>query len=68
MTGTVKFYNEAKGYGFLTPDDGSKDIFVHITNCAEEIDALLLGQRVRYEERVSARNGKAEACGVEIIG
>jgi len=68
MTGTIKCYNDAKGYGFITPDDGSKEIFVHITNCAEEIDALQQGQRVRYDERTSSRNGKPEAYDVSIIG
>lgn len=68
VTGTVQFYNETKGYGFIAPDDGSKNVFFHISNCAEDIDALLQGQRVRYEERVSARNGKAEACAVSVIG
>jgi cold shock protein len=68
MTGTVKFYNDAKGFGFITPDDGSKEIFVHISNCADDIDELRESQRVRYEERVSSRNGKPEACAVSIIG
>ena len=65
-TGTVKYYNEAKGYGFITPDDGGADIFVHISNCAENIDLLVKGQRVRFDEHVSARNGKPEAHSVAL--
>jgi cold shock protein len=66
-TGTVKFYNEAKGYGFITPDDGGADVFVHISNCAENIDLLVKGQRVRFDEQVSARNGKPEAHAVALL-
>ena len=66
-TGTVKFYNEAKGYGFITPDDGGADLFVHISNCAENIDLLVKGQRVRFDEQVSARNGKSEAHAVALL-
>jgi cold shock protein len=66
-TGTVKFYNEAKGYGFITPDDGGTDVFVHISNCDESIDLLVKGQRVRFDEQVSARNGKPEAHAVALL-
>lgn len=67
MIGTVKFFNEAKGYGFITPDDGSKEIFVHINNCDDGIEELREGQRVRYQERTSERSGKAEAFALSII-
>jgi CspA family cold shock protein len=66
MVGTVKFYNEAKGFGFIAPDDGGKDIFVHITSCAD-VEALTEGQRVRYDERVGKRSGKPEAYAVAPI-
>ena len=66
-TGTVKFYNDGKGYGFITPDDGGADIFVHISNCAENIDLLIKGQRVRFDQRVGARNGKPEAHAVALL-
>lgn len=68
MTGTVKFFSENRGFGFIAPDDGSKDIFVHISSCAESIDALQQGQRVRYAERTAERSGKPEAYDVSLIG
>ena len=48
MTGTVKFFNESKGFGFITNDDTNNDIFVHVTN----LDGLELndGDKVEYDE------------------
>ncbi|GAB4323372.1 MAG: cold-shock protein [Candidatus Sumerlaeia bacterium] len=49
-TGTVKWFNEKKGYGFITPDDGGKDLFVHYTAIeAVGFRTLREGQRVDYE-------------------
>jgi cold shock protein len=56
-----------QGYGFIAPDDGGADIFVHISNCVENIDLLVKGQRVRFDEQVSARNGKPEAHAVALL-
>lgn len=60
-TGTVKFFNTEKGYGFIQPDDGSSDSFVHITAVqAAGMHSLDKDQRVNYElER--GRNGKESA-------
>ena len=60
-TGTVKWFNATKGYGFIAPEDSSKDAFVHIS-AVERAGLLTLqeGQRVRYELR-TGRNGKFAA-------
>jgi len=49
LTGTVKFFNETKGFGFITPENGGQDIFVHVTDL---MDAKTLRERdrVQYEE------------------
>lgn len=58
-TGTVKFYNDQKGYGFIAPDDGSKDVFVHATALERAgMNGLSEGQKVSFETDVDQRSGK----------
>ena len=58
--GTVKRFSDEKGYGFITPDEGSKDLFVHHSNIAGEgFKSLAEGARVAYEEREGAKGPEA---------
>jgi len=66
-TGTVKFYNAAKGYGFIQPDDGGKDVFVHATALERAgLHALDEGQRVSFDVETSGRTGKTAATNLRI--
>ena len=56
-TGTVKWFNATKGYGFIQPDDGSRDVFVHVSAVERAgMDGLEEGQKVHYEVRQDPRN------------
>ncbi len=60
-TGTVKWFNSMKGYGFIEPSDGSADAFVHISAVEQAgLSGLREGQKVEYEV-VPGRNGKSSA-------
>ena len=57
--GTVKFYNDQKGYGFIQPDDGGKDVFVHATALERAgLRGLTEGQKVSFETAEDRRTGK----------
>jgi len=59
-TGTVKWFNESKGYGFITPDDGSKDCFVHHNAIqGEGFKSLSEGQKVQFDVEEGAKGPQA---------
>ena len=59
-TGTVKWFNESKGYGFITPEDGSKDLFIHFSNIAGEgYKTLQEGATVSFDSRDGAKGPEA---------
>jgi CspA family cold shock protein len=65
-TGTVKWFNEQKGYGFIQPDDGGKDIFVHISAVQRSgLQGLRDGQKVSYELEADRRTGKMAAVNLQ---
>ena len=58
-TGTVKFYNDMKGFGFIQPDDGGKDVFVHATALERAgMRSLVEGQKVAFDTAEDRRSGK----------
>ncbi|GJE04063.1 MULTISPECIES: cold-shock protein [Methylobacterium] len=61
-TGTVKWFNDQKGYGFIQPDDGGKDVFVHISAVERAgLRGLVEGQKISYELQTDKRSGKTSA-------
>jgi CspA family cold shock protein len=60
ITGTVKFFNTTKGFGFIAPEDGSKDVFVHISAVERSgMGPLVEGQKVNFEVQADPRGPKA---------
>jgi CspA family cold shock protein len=63
-TGTVKFFNSQKGFGFITPTDGSRDVFVHISAVERAgMSTLMEGQRLTYD--VVTERGKQAAANLQ---
>ena len=66
--GTVKFYNDQKGFGFIQPDSGEKDVFVHATALERAgIQGLREGQKVKFDTQADARSGKIAVGTIELI-
>ncbi|KUO57206.1 MAG: cold-shock protein [Alphaproteobacteria bacterium] len=66
-TGTVKFYNDQKGFGFIAPDNGQKDVFVHATALERAgIHGLSEGQKVSFNTAADQRSGKIAVDTIEL--
>eukprot|EP00446_Apocalathium_sp_SHHI-4_P012688 CAMPEP_0177215570 /NCGR_PEP_ID=MMETSP0367-20130122/34292_1 /TAXON_ID=447022 ORGANISM="Scrippsiella hangoei-like, Strain SHHI-4" /NCGR_SAMPLE_ID=MMETSP0367 /ASSEMBLY_ACC=CAM_ASM_000362 /LENGTH=72 /DNA_ID=CAMNT_0018665023 /DNA_START=77 /DNA_END=291 /DNA_ORIENTATION=- len=66
-TGTVKNWNDEKGFGFIGPDDGSADLFCHKSSLSG-LESLERGAKVSYDEGMDDRNGKMRATNVSVGG
>ncbi len=66
QTGTVKFFNQTKGFGFITPDQGGKDVFVHVTAVERSgIGSLDEGMRVSFETEPDKRGKGPKAINLQ---
>ena len=67
-TGTVKWFNGQKGFGFIQPNDGSKDVFVHISAVEQAgMSTLNEGQQISYEVIADRRTGKSSAGNLRAV-
>lgn len=67
QTGIVKFYNDQKGYGFIQPEDGSKDVFVHASALERAgIRGLSEGQKVSFDTEADRRSGKIAVSNIQV--
>jgi cold shock protein len=66
IAGTVKFYNAQKGFGFIQPDDGGTDVFVHATALERAgITGLVEGQKVSFDTELDRRSGKTAVANIK---
>jgi cold shock protein len=67
INGTVKFYNSQKGFGFIQPEDGSKDVFVHATALERAgLHSLNEGQKVSFDTREDRKTGKIAVDNIQV--
>lgn len=67
-TGKIKWFNPEKGYGFIRPDDGNEDIFLHISAVEDAgLEMLEPGQRISFNLDENPKNGKKSAVDLELI-
>ena len=67
-TGTVKWFNTVKGYGFIQPDNGGKDVFLHISALEQAgISAPSEGQKISFELQTDPRSGRTSAGNVKAV-
>lgn len=67
MTGTVKFFNSEKGYGFIKNDETGNDVFVHMTALNDGLKELQEGQKVSYEIETDPKSNKDRATNVSVL-
>lgn len=66
-TGTVKFFNTDRGFGFIQPENGDKDVFVHVTALERAgISGLREGDKVKFDTENDARSGKVAVARIEM--
>ena len=67
--GTVKWFNATKGYGFIAPEEGSSDVFVHVSAVERAgLPGLMDGQKVSYELEQDRKSGKMSAASLAVVG
>jgi CspA family cold shock protein len=64
-SGKIKMFNEEKGFGFIKPDDGSNDVFFHVS-ALREGDEIIKGKAVKFEMGVDPKSGKTKAVSVDL--